>query len=217
MSAETLRGRRTGADLPPPGRGSRPGGGPRGRGDRVLLVALLLVAIVLVLAASRGWQAYRAYQRLRAAPVAGTANASAPVRVPDWVPLRAIARRHQVPQSVLVDALREAGFSVGTRNAPSSLAESVRRRLGVRGPVGGTRGVHGRRHMVRGCPAGRSGAQRHGLAPAEAPRAGILRLAGRTPSRRARRASPGWPRGRATRYVEWPASRRAYRQDHRGA
>jgi hypothetical protein len=83
------------------------------RGRRGLqLVVLVAFAVTLLFGISRAWDAVRTFQRLQA-------NLEAPGRpdvasIQDWMPLSGIARRFDVPEALLVEVLRDAGFVVGS-------------------------------------------------------------------------------------------------------
>jgi len=67
---------------------------------------LLLLGVALGFAGTRAWRAFHAYRRL-AAPPAAAADVD---QIRDFVPVEVIARRYRVPETVLLDALRNAGF-----------------------------------------------------------------------------------------------------------
>jgi hypothetical protein len=90
-------------------------------------VLLLLVGAVVVVA-DRGWHAYQAYRRIdavRAAPN-GRDPANAPIQ--DWQPVRVVARAYRVPESVILDALRNAGFTVQAQAVAPDLPGALGRR-----------------------------------------------------------------------------------------
>jgi hypothetical protein len=92
-------------------------GGPshaRRRRVRVLVVLALVFCATVGFAAVRAHQAFRAYQQLSAPGrgPSGPGGAGADERIRDFVPLSAVARRVRVPETVLEDALRSAGFTL---------------------------------------------------------------------------------------------------------
>lgn len=113
-----------------------PAGPSRPRGQRsprlgLLALALLVLAVAVGFAVVHGAQAVRAYRRL-SAPRPPEVN---PASIRDFVPLGAVARRAQVPEPVLEDALRSAGFTVQPQQAapdvpgPPGVVDRLRRWL----------------------------------------------------------------------------------------
>lgn len=99
--------------------------GNRATQVRLLLAMLLLLGLAVAFAGNRALQTYRAYRRL-SSPMVGTPGG---VRVQDFVPLGVVARRYGVPESALVDALRDAGFVLEPRRLTVDFPEGVRRRF----------------------------------------------------------------------------------------
>ena len=98
------------------GAGSTGSTGSTGRASRkrgLLVVVLVLFALALAVAATRAWYAYHAFRRLDAARASPGVRDPADYPIQSWLPVRVVARNHRVPVSVLLDALRAAGFTDG--------------------------------------------------------------------------------------------------------
>jgi len=103
--------------------GSAPGRAGR---DRRLLVVLALLVLALAVVVNRGWHAYQAYRRLDAARAAPGVRDPRDVPIQAWLPVRIVARNHRVPESVLLDGLREAGFTVQPQDTVPDLPGPLR-------------------------------------------------------------------------------------------
>ena len=164
----------------------------------LLLLAVLAIGGAVAFAGFRVRQAAASFQRLGRP----RGEAQAPERLRDFVPLEVIARRSRVPEPVLEDALRQAGFVVQPQKAtpdvpsPPGLLERALRWLrpdgsrppepaGPSGPPGprGPPGPPGAPDSHPPQPPGRPGAPRaDGLLDpaAQSPRE-IARFSGRRP------------------------------------
>lgn len=154
---------------------------------RLLLALLLLLGLALVFAGSRAWQTYRAYQRL-SSPETGAADV---VRIRDFAPLGVVARRSGVPEAVLLEALREAGFVLEPRPVPTGLPEGLRRRLNPPGrgvPPGGAPSGSAPPGSAPGGPGPTPGGGDGGrlLEPAQQSLRQIAEASGRAPAEAAR-------------------------------
>jgi hypothetical protein len=100
----------------------------------VLVVALL--ALALAVAANRAWHTYQAYRRLDAARSAPGVRDPAQAPVQDWLPVRVVAHNHRVPVDVLLNALRDAGFTVQPQDTVPDLPGPFRRAVPSSPPGG---------------------------------------------------------------------------------
>jgi hypothetical protein len=96
------------------------------RKQGLLALVLALLALALVVAADHAWHAYHAYRRFDAGRTAPGVRDPADYPLQTWLPVRIIARNHRVPASVLLDALREAGFTVQAQDTVPDLPGPLR-------------------------------------------------------------------------------------------
>src|SRR5919199_4265913 len=110
----------------PGGAGGARGAWGTSRKRGLLALVLALLALALVVAADHAWHAYHAYRRFDAGRTAPGVRDPANYPIQTWLPVRVIARNHRVPASVLLDALREAGFTVQAQDTPPDLPGPLR-------------------------------------------------------------------------------------------